>query len=247
MLVGRIHSFESFGTVDGPGIRFVVFMQGCPFRCLYCHNPDTWSFEGGNEYSAEEVMKKIKRYIPYFKASKGGVTVSGGEPLMQVEFVTELFKKCKEEGIHTTIDTNGYTEHCQLSTVSCQLSSLLDNTDLVLIDIKHINPEVHQSLTGFPNEPTLDFAKYLDSRNIPVWIRYVVVPGLTDDEISLKKLGEFIKSLSNVEKLELLAFHKAGEYKWKELGFDYVLESTPSATDEDIKKVKNLIGLSLNS
>ena len=239
-ITGKIHSFESFGTVDGPGIRFVVFLQGCNFRCLYCHNPDTWAIDGGSEYSVEDIMKKIKRYIPYFKTSGGGVTVSGGEPLMQIEFVAELFKKCKEEGIHTAIDTNGYC-NCQLSTVNCQLSSLLDFTDLVLLDIKHINPEIHQKLTGFSNQPTLDFARYLDNKKVPVWLRYVVVPGLTDDEVSLKRLGEFIKSLSNIKNLELLPFHKIGEYKWKELNLEYVLVDTPPAFDEDIERVKLIL------
>lgn len=237
MLTGNIHSFESFGTVDGPGIRFVVFMQGCNFRCQYCHNPDTWSFEGVNAYTVDEVMKKVKRYIPYFKSSGGGITVSGGEPLMQAEFVTELFKKCKEEGIHTAIDTNGSVSR------EIDTEALLNYTDLVLLDIKHINPEIHQNLTGLPNQITLDFARFLDAGKIPVWLRYVVVPDLTDDEISLKRLGEFINSLSNVENLELLPFHKVGEYKWKELGFQYTLGDTTPATEEDIKRVKSILSL----
>jgi pyruvate formate lyase activating enzyme len=237
MLKGRIHSFESMGTVDGPGIRFVVFMQGCSFRCLYCHNPDTWNFDGGMEYSVDEVMAKIKRYIPYFKNSGGGVTVSGGEPLMQVEFLTELFKCCKEEGIHTAIDTNGYKSGDD------SLTQLLSFTDLVLLDIKHINPEIHKKITGFSNEATLQFAKYLDNNKIPIWLRYVVVPGLTDDEISLKRLSDFIKNLSNIEKIELLPFHKAGEFKWQELGLDYTLSDTPAATDADIVRVKWILGI----
>jgi pyruvate formate lyase activating enzyme len=248
-ITGKIHSFESFGTVDGPGIRFVVFMQGCLFRCLYCHNPDTWAPNGGTEYTAEEIMKKIKRYITYFKTSGGGITVSGGEPLMQMEFVTELFKRCKEEGIHTAIDTNGFCQ-CQRdgsfdNSANSQLSLLLDYTDLVLLDIKHINPEVHQTLTGFLNQSTLDFARCLDDKKVPVWLRYVVVPGLTDDEISLKRLGEFIKSLSNIEKIELLPFHKLGEYKWKELELNYSLKDTPSATDEDILRAKTILRVDL--
>lgn len=238
---GRIHSFESFGTVDGPGIRFVIFMQGCSFRCLYCHNPDTWHVEGGTEYSVNEVMEKIKRYIPYFKNSGGGVTVSGGEPLIQVDFVTELFKLCKQEGIHTAIDTSGNTRRIEGTDVSTKIDNLLDVTDLVLLDIKHIDAAKHKIITGTSNSPILNLANYLDKRKIPVWLRYVVVPGLTDDEQSIKKLSEFLGGLSNIEKIELLPFHKIGEYKWKELDFNYTLWDTPSATDMDILRVQQYL------
>jgi len=234
-LKGRIHSIESFGTLDGPGIRFVLFMQGCSFRCFYCHNPDTWHIEGGTEYTVEELMDKIKRYTPYFKNSEGGITVSGGEPLLQLEFLIELFKQCKNEGINTAIDTNGFV------TENRPLSRLLDYTDLVLLDIKHINPVKHKELTGVSNELPLKFAKYLSERKIPMWLRYVVVPGLTDDEISIRNLYEFIKGLTNIEKIELLPFHKMGEFKWKELGFDYKLENTPEANDNDILRIKKLM------
>lgn len=234
---GRIHSFESFGAVDGPGIRFVIFMQGCPFQCLYCHNPDTWNFEGGSYYTVDEIMEKIKRYIPYFKSSGGGITVSGGEPLMQTGFLTELFKRCRESGIHTAIDTNGYT------TLDEKINQLTCYTNLVLLDIKHMNPEIHKQITGLSNEKTLDFARYLDAKKIPVWIRYVVVPGLTDDELSLMKLKSFISSLSNIQNIELLPFHKAGEYKWGELSLSYTLSDTPSASEEDIKRIKKILGI----
>ncbi|WP_010248599.1 pyruvate formate-lyase-activating protein [Acetivibrio cellulolyticus] len=232
---GRIHSFESFGTVDGPGIRFVIFMQGCPFRCLYCHNPDTWSNDRGILYSVDEVFDKIRRYIPYFKNSGGGVTVSGGEPLLQAEFITELFKKCKEEGIHTTIDTNGFVD-----SNSDIVNTLLDYTDLVLLDIKHIDEQKHKSLTGCSNKNVLSFAKHLDSRKIPVWLRYVVVPGLTDYEPDVKKLSKFIAGLSNIENIELLPFHKIGEYKWKELELDYKLYDTPPANESDIDRLRKI-------
>lgn len=233
---GRIHSFESFGTVDGPGIRFVIFMQGCPFRCLYCHNPDTWSSESGDLYCVEDVFDKIKRYIPYFKNSGGGITVSGGEPLIQVEFITELFKKCKEEGIHTAVDTNGFVD-----SNSAGVNALLDYTDLVLLDIKHIDDEKHKSLTGLTNMKVLKFAQHLSKRQIPVWIRYVVVPGLTDFEPDVKKLGKFIEGLSNIENIELLPFHKIGEYKWKELELDYKLYDTPPADENDIERVRRIL------
>ncbi len=237
---GRIHSFESFGTVDGPGIRFVVFMQGCPFRCLYCHNPDTWSLDAGSEYSVDEVMQKIERYSSYIKASGGGITVTGGEPLMQTDFVTELFKACKAQGINTALDTNGYT----VIPESCgKLDELLEYTDLVLLDIKHINPEQHLAITGCSNLHTLEFAEYLDKMKVPVWIRYVVVPGLTDDEAGLRRLSDFIRKLSNVERVELLPFHKLGEFKWKELKLQYSLVDTPEATEEDIARAKRILGV----
>ena len=212
-------------------------MQGCNFRCLYCHNPDTWAIDGGTEYTVEEIMKKIKRYIPYFKTSGGGVTVSGGEPLMQIEFLAELFKRCKEEGIHTAIDTNGYMEACG------SMDALLKYTDLVLLDIKHMNLSHHKKITGFSNKHTLDFARHLESKGIAVWLRYVVVPALTDDEAGLWELGRFIKSLTNIEKVELLPFHKLGEYKWKELGLDYALDNTREASEEDIARVRGILGL----
>lgn len=233
---GRIHSFETFGTVDGPGIRFVIFMQGCPFRCLYCHNPDTWSTDDGSLYSVENVFDKIKRYLPYFENSGGGVTVSGGEPLLQSEFITELFKLCKNEGIHTAIDTNGFVD-----SKSTAVNELLDYTDLILLDIKQIDEAKHKTLTGYSNKSVLEFAKHLDSRKIPVWLRYVVVPGLTDYEPDVKKLNKFISGLSNIQKIELLPFHKMGEYKWTELGIDYTLHDTPPANERDIEKVKKIL------
>lgn len=233
---GRIHSFETFGTVDGPGIRFVIFMQGCPFRCLYCHNPDTWSTDDGSLYSVENVFDKIKRYLPYFENSGGGVTVSGGEPLLQSEFITELFKLCKNEGIHTAIDTNGFVD-----SKSTAVNELLDYTDLILLDIKQIDEAKHKTLTGYSNKSVLEFAKHLDSRKIPVWLRYVVVPGLTDYEPDVKKLNKFISGLSNIQKIELLPFHKMGEYKWTELGIDYTLHDTPPANERDIEKVEKIL------
>lgn len=241
VIQGRIHSFESFGTVDGPGIRFVVFMQGCLFRCQYCHNPDTWNCDSGSLYTAEDVFKKIKRFVPYFKNSGGGVTLSGGEPLIQMDFVTELFKLCKTEGIHTALDTNGFIE-----TADSKVQALLECTDLVLLDIKHMNTETHEIITGFSNKKVLCFAKHLNTLAKPVWIRYVVVPGLTDDEPGIDELNSFLKDMSNLQKLEILPFHKMGEYKWKELGLTCPLGNVPEASQDDILKVRKMLDLKVD-
>ncbi len=234
---GKIHSFENSGTVDGPGIRFVVFMQGCLFRCLYCHNPDTWDLKSGNIYTASQVIEKIKRYVPYLKASGGGVTVSGGEPLLQVGFLTELFKLCKGLNLHTAIDTNGFIP----ATDNSSLDALMEYTDLVLLDIKHIDPVKHLELTGYSNTYTLEFAKYLERKNIPVWIRYVIVPGLTDDTTSLYALGDFIKSLRNIENIEILPFHNMGSHKWESLNINYTLDTTHIPTECEISKVRDIL------
>ena len=186
MIRGRIHSFESFGTVDGPGIRFVIFMQGCPLKCKYCHNRDTWNFNGSVEYAIEPVIEKVMRSKPYFDHSNGGVTVSGGEPLGQAEFVLELFKELKKRNIHTALDTAGSYK------ITPVIEELLSYTDLVLLDIKHIDNEKCIELTGQSNENEINFAKYLSDKNIPVWIRQVLVPGITNDENDLKKLREFL-------------------------------------------------------
>ena len=234
---GKIHSYESFGTVDGPGIRFVVFMQGCPLRCKYCHNRDSWNLDGGNVVSVNELFDHIMRFKNYFLPSGGGVTITGGEPLLQVPFLISLFKKLKEENIHTCIDTSGMFE------LTDTIKELLSLTDLVLLDIKHINPKKCKDLVGFYNEKELAFAKYLSDNNIPVWIRQVIVPGITDNEEDLLKLKDFINSLNNVKNIELLPYHELGKSKWENLGLDYELEGVPSATKEDIAKVKKILGI----
>lgn len=236
-LVGQIHSFESLGTVDGPGIRFVIFMQGCSLKCKYCHNRDTWEFGAGKNYTIDEVIKKILRSKPYFEASNGGVTISGGEPLLQVRFVTELFKELKKLNIHTAIDTSGSFK------INDTIKELLSYTDLVLLDIKHINSEKCKNLTGISNENTLNFAKYLNENNIPVWIRQVLVPGITDNEKDLHLLKEFIDSLSNVQKVELLPYHDMGKFKWEQYGEEYPLKDTPIPTQEQINKAKLILGI----
>ena len=232
---GKIHSIETFGTVDGPGIRFVIFMQGCTLKCKYCHNRDTWNVNAGKSVSKEELIKEITKYKSYIDTSGGGVTVSGGEPLLQTEFITELFKELKSLGYHTAIDTSGALP------ISESIKELLKYTDLVLLDIKHINPEKCVELTGYTNKNTLEFAKYLSNINIPVWIRQVLVPGYTDDKFDLIDLKKFIATLSNVEKVELLPYHNLGKFKWKEIGVPYELENVPSPTLEEIEKVKNLL------
>lgn len=236
-LIAKIHSFESFGTVDGPGIRFVIFMQGCPLKCKYCHNRDTWDTFGGDVYSIDDILKRIMRSKPYFENANGGVTVSGGEPLLQTKFVTELFRQLHFLGIHTALDTSGSLP------MSEEIQELLKNTDLVLLDIKHIDNKKCIDLTGVSNENTLNFAKYLSQNGIPMWIRQVLIPGLTDDENDLKKLKDFISTLKTVEKIELLPYHNLGKYKWEKLNVKYELENIIPPTNTQMQKAKNILGL----
>lgn len=230
--MGKIHSIETLGAVDGPGIRFVIFMQGCPMRCQYCHNPDTWDMLAGKDYTVDNLLDQIRKYKHYF-GKDGGVTVSGGEPLNQIDFVTNLFKVLKAENINTCIDTSGVLFNPQDTK---KFDELLKYTDLVLLDIKHIDSAKHKKLTGFNNENILKFAKYLDKNNIPMWVRYVLVPTLTDDVESLKALKEFLNTLSNVKKIEVLPYHNLGVSKYTQLNIDYPLKniSEPSQSQIDI-------------
>ena len=230
---GRIHSLESFGTVDGPGIRFVVFMQGCPLRCLYCHNPDTWETKGKVNYemTPEELINEILRYKNFI--TNGGVTVSGGEPLMQAEFVTSFFKLCQEARIHTALDTTGFI-------YTPKTIALLQYTNLVLLDIKTISPELHIALTGVKHNNTLRFLNKIEEYNIPVWIRHVVVPGITNDKISLQTLAKYISQYKVIEKAEILPYHTMGSYKYKELGMKYPLEDTPPLSIEELNIAKKI-------
>ena len=233
----KIHSIESFGTVDGPGIRFVIFLQGCHLKCKYCHNRDTWDINCGNYESLDDIFNKILRYKNYIYPN-GGVTVTGGEPLLQVKFLIELFKKLKAENIHTCIDTSG------MVAITEDIKTLLSLTDLVLLDIKHIDPIKSKNLVGFSNERELAFDKYLSDNGIHMWIRQVLIPGYTDDESDLLKLKDFISGLENVDKIEILPYHDMGKYKWKELGLKYELDDVRVANDDDVKRAKKILGIS---
>ena len=232
----KVHSIESFGTVDGPGIRFVLFLQGCHLKCKYCHNRDTWDIKGGNYASLDDIFNKIMRYKNYIHPN-GGVTITGGEPLLQVNFLIELFTKLKKEGIHTCIDTSG------MVSLTDDIKKLLSLTDLVLLDIKHIDDEKCKDLVGFSNKLELDFARYLSDNNIPVWIRQVLIPGYTDDEKDLIKLRDFINSLSNVQKVEVLPYHNLGKHKWTKLGYKYELDGVKQATNRDVQNAKKILGI----
>lgn len=224
-MIGRVHSIESFGTVDGPGVRLVVFLQGCPMRCLYCHNPDTWDMQGGTEMTPEQILQQYEKNRSFYR--KGGITVTGGEPLMQMEFVTELFTLASKKGIHTCLDTSGITFRPEMENQRARFDRLMAVTDLVLLDLKHIDPEVHQKLTGHSLAPVLAFARYLDEKRIPVWVRHVVVPGISDDENALTKLGRFIGTLRNVQVIDALPYHNMGVSKYEKLGLDYPLKGIP--------------------
>ena len=240
-ITGYVHSLESFGSVDGPGVRYVIFLSGCAMRCQFCHNPDTWDMAGGQPYTADQLLEKACRYRTYWK-QKGGITVSGGEPLLQIDFVTELFRKAKERGIHTTLDTSGnpFTEK---EPFYSKWKALMQYTDLILLDIKHIDPEGHLELTGQPNDNILAMARELSDMGKPVWIRHVVVPGITFEKAELTELGHFLKTLSNMEKLEVLPYHALGKVKYDNLGMDYVLKDTPQLTKEEEAEKQRLLAL----
>ena len=240
-MTGRIHSFETFGTVDAPGTRFVVFMQGCPMRCKYCHNPDTWDFGGGKEYSAEEVAHNILRYKSYL--SNGGVTVSGGEPLAQSEFVYELFSALKPHGLHTAIDTSGITFDKTDPQCVGRQQKLLGVTDLYLLDIKHIDDGAHKSLTGFSNSRVLDFAKFLSDNGKDIWIRHVLADGITDSDEYLYTLKNFINSLKTVRAVEVLPYHSMGEVKYEKLGVPYPLKGAKPPAADRIENARKILTL----
>ncbi len=239
MVKGYIHSTESFGSVDGPGVRFIVFMQGCNMRCKYCHNPDTWDKNGGREVTADEVIKTALRYRTYW-GKKGGITISGGEPLLQPDFLIELCKKCREQGISTVIDTAG-KPFTREEPFFSKFNELLKYTDLIMLDLKHIDSKDHKALTGFGNENILDLAQYLSEKNVPVWIRHVLVPGINDDDFSLNKLHKFIKTLKNVQRVEILPYHNLGEFKYEDLGIKYPLAGLRSPSKESIANAQRLL------
>jgi pyruvate formate-lyase 1-activating enzyme len=235
----RVHSVESFGSVDGPGIRFVIFLKGCAMRCQYCHNPDTWDRAGGNLRSVDDVLSQALRYRSYW-GEKGGITVSGGEALLQIQPLIELFHKAKDLGINTCLDTSAQPFSRKDGRFSA-FEALMKYTDLVLLDIKHIDNDAHKRLTGWENENILDCARYLSDIHKPVWIRHVLVPGINDDDESLHRLRSFIDTLSNVERVEVLPYHDLGVYKWEQLGIPYKLTDVKPPTEESVLHARKIL------
>ena len=235
----RVHSIESFGSVDGPGIRFIVFLKGCHMRCQFCHNPDTWDMDGGEIKTADELLSQALRFKTYWKKG-GGITVSGGEPLLQIDFLIEFFKKAKAKGIHTTLDTSG-NPFTRKEPFFSKFNELMKVTDLVMLDIKQINEEEHKKLTGWSNANILDMAEYLSEINKPTWIRHVLVPGGSDNDEQLIKLDKFIKTLNNIDRVEVLPYHSLGTFKWEELGIDYPLKDVNPPTKDRIENANKLL------
>ena len=237
---GRIHSVESFGSADGPGVRYIVFLKGCNMRCQYCHNPDTWAKDGGELMTPEEVLKKALRYKTYWK-EKGGITVSGGEALLQIDFVTELFRLAKEKGVNTCLDTSGNPFSLE-EPFKSKFDELMKYTDLFMLDIKHIDDAAHRKLTGQTNQNILEMAAYLSDHGKAMWIRHVLVPGITTEEDELHRLRRFLDTLKTVERVEVLPYHTLGVFKWKELGIPYQLEGVDPPTKEQIDRAKEILG-----
>ena len=235
---GYVHSIETFGTVDGPGVRFVVFFQGCSLRCLYCHNPDTWC-GGGTPYEASELIEKMIRNLPFYET--GGITASGGEPMLQLDFLIELFSLAKKEGISTCLDTSGIVFDRENKTLTKKIDTLLSLCDLVMLDIKHIDESEHIKLTGRSNKSVLDFARYLNEKRVKMRVRHVIVPELTFKDEYLLSLGEFLSSFDNIEKIEVLPFHQLGRVKYENLSIDYELKDTPALTQGDAKQALEII------
>ena len=233
---GHIHSLESFGTVDGPGVRYVVFFQGCPLRCLYCHNPDTWVCGVGVEMDASDIISKMVRNLPYYET--GGITATGGEPLLQLDFLTELFTLAKGQGIHTALDTSGILFNREKAS---EFDRLMDVCDLVMLDIKHMDRDEHIRLTGAPNTSVFGFMDYLREKNKPVWVRHVIVPSITYKDDALAQLGKYLKDYPNVEKIDVLPYHTMGVVKYEALGDDYPLKDTPALTKADAQKALEII------
>ncbi len=237
--VARIHSFETFGAVDGPGIRYIIFFQGCHLRCKYCQNRDTWDTTQGSLYTVNDLVTKILRYKNYFLSSGGGVTVSGGEPLLQADFIIELFKELKKHNISTAIDTSGVIK------INDKIKELINLTDLFLLDIKCINDEICKDLTGVSNKLELEFAKYLSDNNKDIWIRQVLVPGYTDNPNDLYDLKQFLDTLKTVKRIDILPYHDLGKFKWENLNLKYPLEGVRTANNEDVAKAKKILGIEI--
>ena len=238
-MTGRVHSIESFGLVDGPGVRSVVFLKGCNLRCRYCHNPDTWTKEGGEEWEAEGLFQKLYRFKPYWK-NKGGITVSGGEAMLQMEFVTDLFSIAKKHDIHTALDTSG-GPFCMEPDYLESFQKLMDVTDLFILDMKEMDPERHKALTGQDNRNILELARYLSAHGKSMWIRHVLVPGLTDSEDGLEVLHAFLQELKGVERVEILLYHTMGVHKWEALGIPYSLKNVLPPTEEEVRRAEEIL------
>ncbi|MCH5212115.1 MAG: pyruvate formate lyase-activating protein [Oscillospiraceae bacterium] len=236
---GYIHSTESFGSVDGPGIRFIIFVSGCPMRCRFCHNPDTWEMTNGEKIDSDELVKKAMRYKIYWR-NNGGVTVSGGEPLMQIDFLIDLFREFKEQGVHTAIDTSG-APFTRNEPFFSKFEELMKYTDLLLVDIKHIDPDKHTELTGRANDNILDMMRYLSDIKKSVWIRHVLVPEWSDNDEYLKRTREFIDKLDNVQKIEVLPYHTLGVPKWEKLGIEYSLKGINPPSEDRIMNANRIL------
>ncbi len=238
-MVGQIHSIQTFGTVDGPGVRYVVFFKGCPMRCAYCHNPDTWEMAGGEEMSVEQIIADYESNKSFY--TTGGITATGGEPLMQIDFLIALFEAAKEKGIHTCLDTSGICFNPDSPEMLKKYDRLIQCTDLVMLDIKHIDPEEHIKLTSQKNNNILAFARYLSDNNVEMWIRHVIVPGITYIPEWLDKLGYFIGDLKTAKGLEVLPYHTMGLSKYENLGMDYKLKDVEALNNDDAAKARQII------
>ena len=236
---GYVHSLESFGSVDGPGVRYVIFLTGCAMRCQFCHNPDTWNLKKGTLYTADELLKTALRYRTYWK-NNGGLTVSGGEPLLQIDFMSELFRLAKLQGVHTTLDTAGQP-YTTAEPFYSKFETLMQNTDLVMLDLKAFYPDRHKALTGCDNTPILDMARWMGEHGKAMWIRHVLVPGLTDDEAELREMSDFIKSLGSVRRVEVLPYHTLGLFKWEKLGITYSLDGVQPPSEEAVQRAEELL------
>ncbi|MDO4169303.1 MAG: pyruvate formate-lyase-activating protein [Lachnospiraceae bacterium] len=241
MITGKIHSLETFGLVDGPGVRFVVFLQGCKMRCQYCHNPETWNMGDGETWTPKRLLDRAYRYHNYWKKN-GGITVSGGEPLLQIEFVTEFFRLAKQKGIHTTLDTSG-NPFTKEEPFYSQWKELMQYTDLVMLDLKEMDTAKHKKLTGYGNDNILEMARELSDLGVDMWVRHVLVPGLTDKESGLIEIREFLKTLSNVKLVETLPYHTLGLFKWENLGISYPLEGVRTPTEEETQRAQKIINI----
>ncbi|MDD5165832.1 MAG: pyruvate formate-lyase-activating protein [Candidatus Omnitrophica bacterium] len=235
-VTGNIHSLETFGTHEGPGIRFVVFLQGCSGRCLYCQNPDTWEEGIGKVMSAREIIVSLEKCLPYIRSSRGGITISGGEPLLQMDFLCELFRLCKDKGIHTAIDTSVFYRPRD----KLKLAKLLSLTDLFIVDIKAVDKQLHKRITSKSLEQVMEFITELEDNKKQYWVRYVLVPGLNDSERDLKKLGKLVRSFRHCVNFEFLPYHTLGKHKWEHLGLTYLLKDIKVATAKDIKRAQRL-------